>query len=70
MHNADAVAQVIQGMTKGQYLILAEAIRQLGGELRVDPSSLVVGALQPSPQIVVDDTDGPVVIRLKVKIVG
>jgi hypothetical protein len=62
--NADAIAALLQGMNKGQYEILAMAIAQLGGELRLSADELAVAAMTPASRIEVDDTDGPIILRL------
>lgn len=60
-----AIAELINTMNLGQFLILAEAIRQLGGELRIDWRAYGQAALEALPKVEVDMTDGPVVIRLR-----
>ncbi len=60
----DAIAELLQTLNKGQYLLLVEAIRQLGGELRVDPLRFAAALNDPVPGMSVDATDGPVILRL------
>ena len=61
---AEAIATLLNAMSKGQYLILAEAIRQLGGELRLDPEGFFRAATEHPPRLDVDGDDGPIVLRL------
>ncbi|RYG47813.1 hypothetical protein EON79_06335 [bacterium] len=61
---AEAVADILGGLNKGQYLVLLQAVRQLGGELRLDWKAIEAAATEPFAQMEVDDTDGPVVIRI------
>ena len=63
---AQAIAELLNAMSKGQYLILAEAIKQLGGELRLDGDTFFAAAAQPPPGLEVDADDGPIVIRFSV----
>ncbi|RYG18687.1 hypothetical protein EON82_22320 [bacterium] len=60
----DAIAEFLNSMTGGQCLILAEAIRQLGGELRIRPQDFAAAAKRPLPSMEVEGTDGVVVLRL------
>jgi len=60
----EAVSMLLQGLNKGQYLILVEAIRQLGGELRLDTPAWLDAVKQPWPTIKVDADDGPIVLRI------
>jgi hypothetical protein len=60
----EAVAELLNGMNKGQYLLLAEAIRQLGGTMTLDWSQFLEAAARPPQPMGVDATDGPVVLRL------
>jgi hypothetical protein len=59
----EQVAALLNSLNKGQYLILMEAVRQLGGQLRLNWDQLTAnaGAL---PQMYVDASDGPVVLQL------
>jgi hypothetical protein len=61
---AEAISELLNAMSKGQYLILAEAIRQLGGEMRIDAESFFASAALPPPPLDVDADDGPIVLRL------
>ncbi len=60
-----AVAALLNTLNKGQYLILAEAIRQLGGELRLDWAEVMRRAAQPLVPLFVDASDGPVMLTLQ-----
>lgn len=60
----EAIAEFLNSMTGGQYLILAEAIRQLGGELRIRPEDFAAAAKRSLPSMEVDGTDGVVLLRL------
>jgi hypothetical protein len=60
---AQAVAELLNAMSKGQYLILVEAIKQLGGEMRLDGDAFFEAAAQVPPGLEVDADDGPIVIR-------
>jgi hypothetical protein len=46
--------------------VLVEALRQLGGELRIDPHEYALASNRPLPELTVDASDGPVVLRLVV----
>jgi hypothetical protein len=59
-----AVANLLNGLNKGQYLILIEAIRQLGGSLTLDWAAVEAGAARPLPEMHVDASTGPVIMRL------
>lgn len=59
-----AVAALLNSLNKGQYLILLEAVRQLGGEMRIDWPEIEAAAARPLPQMHVDASDGPVVVRI------
>jgi hypothetical protein len=59
-----AVANLLNGLNKGQYLILAEAIRQLGGTMTLDWTSVEAAAARPLPEMHVDASTGPVIMRL------
>jgi hypothetical protein len=60
-----AVAELLNGLNKGQYLILAEAIRQLSGELVLDWATIEAAAARPLRGMHVAATEeGPLVIRL------
>ena len=61
----ELIAEFLQTMNGGQYLIVAEAIRQLGGELRIRPEDFAEAARRPKPGMEVDGTDGIVVLRLR-----
>lgn len=62
----EAVARLLSSMNKGQYSILIEAIRQLGGELRLDTAGWMRSVIEPLPTIKVDSGDGPIVLRIPV----
>jgi hypothetical protein len=57
----EAVVRLLNGMNKGQYTILIEAIRQLGGEMHLD-EGWVDSVMLPVPAIEVVSGDGPVVL--------
>jgi len=61
---AAAVAELLNSLNKGQYLILTDAIRQLGGELRLDWEAIAERAKLPPTPLDVDGSDGPIVVRL------
>lgn len=48
----------------GPVLLLTEAIRQLGGEMRIELGALLDAGAGPTPLMSVDASDGPVVLRL------
>jgi hypothetical protein len=58
----EQVAALLNTLNKGQYLILMEAVRQLGGELRLNWEQLVTVPMLP--QMFVDASDGPVILKL------
>lgn len=60
----EAVASLLNGLNKGQYLILLEAVRQAGGELRLDWAEIELAAGRPLPVLHVDASEGPVAIRI------
>lgn len=62
---ATAIAGSLEGISKGSYLLLVEAIRQLGGEMRVDPRAYAQASVSPLFLLEVDGTDGAIVIRLR-----
>lgn len=64
MHPDEAIAELLASLNRGQYILLVEAIRQLGGELRIDPLRFSVALQENVPGLNVDATDGPVVLRL------
>lgn len=59
-----AVASLLNGLNKGQYLILLEAVRQLGGEIQIDWAAIEAAAVRPLPVLHVDASNGPVVVRI------
>lgn len=59
-----AVAALLNGLNKGQYLILLEAVRQAGGEIRIDWPAIEAAAVRPLPVLHVDASHGPVVVRI------
>jgi len=59
----EAIAEFQMTMNGRQYLILAEAIRQLGGELRIRPEDFAAAANQPKKGMDVDGTEGEVLLR-------
>ena len=61
----EQVAALLNTLNKGQYLILMEAVRQLGGELRLNWEQLVTVPMLP--QMYVDASDGPVILKLAVE---
>ena len=61
----EQVAALLNTLNKGQYLILMEAVRQLGGELRLNWEQLVTVPMLP--QMYVDASDGPVLLKLAVE---
>jgi hypothetical protein len=61
---AESVAELLNDFTRGHYLILLEAVRQLGGELRLDRAAIEAAAAGPLVPMEVDGTDGPVVLRI------
>lgn len=60
----DFVLELLQGMNRGQYLLLTEAIRAAGGIVRIDVSELQRRAAEPSPRMTIDGTDGPVLLQV------
>jgi hypothetical protein len=58
------LAEFVNTMNRGQYLILAEAVRQAGGAIRIEPREFAASTVAPLPELYVDATDGPVVMRL------
>ncbi|RYG23350.1 hypothetical protein EON82_14330 [bacterium] len=58
------LAEFVNTMNRGQYLILAEAVRQAGGSIRIEPREFADSTQTPLPELYVDATDGPVVMRL------
>jgi hypothetical protein len=60
-----AIASLIDTMNKGQYLLLVSAVRQLGGELRIDATEFMKMAVATTPKMNVDASDGPIVLRLE-----
>jgi hypothetical protein len=60
----EQVAALLNTLNKGQYLILMEAVRQLGGELRLNWEQLT-GETRVLPQMFVDASDGPVILQLE-----
>lgn len=61
---AEAISELLNAMSKGQYLILVEAIRQLGGEMRLEAGPFFAAAAVPPPRLDVDADDGPIILRL------
>ena len=61
---AEAIAELLTEMTKGQHLLLVEAIKGAGGEIKVDWDGLLAALDEPSQTLVVDAEDGPIMIRL------
>jgi hypothetical protein len=61
----EAIAALVNTMNKGQYLLLVTAVRQLGGELRIDPTEFMRLAVAPTPPMNVDASDGPIVLRVE-----
>ena len=59
-----AVAELLNGLNKGQYLILAEAIRRLGGTLQLDWTAVASAAGGPLPPMHVEAVEGLVVLHL------
>jgi hypothetical protein len=59
----EQVAALLNTLNKGQYLILMEAVRQLGGQLRLNWDQLTANTAA-LPQMYVDASDGPVVLQL------
>lgn len=60
---ADEVAALVQGMTKGAYLVLCSAIEQAGGEVVINLDALRVDALRLPPRVEVSADDRGVVIK-------
>lgn len=60
----EAIADLLRSLNKGQYLILCEAIRQAGGEIRIDPNEFALATAAPNPKLNIDASDGPILIRL------
>lgn len=58
------LAEFVNTMNRGQYLILAEAVRQAGGSIRIEPREFAVASQAQLPELYVDATDGPIVMRL------
>jgi hypothetical protein len=59
-----AVAELLNSMNKGQYLLFVEALRKAGGEVSIHWADFAAAAGQELPAIEVDASDGPVVLRL------
>ncbi|MGV3617791.1 MAG: hypothetical protein ACO1SV_20895 [Fimbriimonas sp.] len=59
-----AVANLLNDLNKGQYLILVEAIRQLGGTLTLDWAAVEAAAARPLPEMHIDASSGPVNLHL------
>jgi hypothetical protein len=59
----EQVAALLNTLNKGQYLILMEAVRQLGGQLRLNWEQLTTET-RILPQMFVDASDGPVILQL------
>lgn len=60
----EQIAAFLNTLNRGQYLILLEAIRQAGGEIRIDQERFERAAATPLQMVSVDASDGPVVIRI------
>jgi hypothetical protein len=58
------LAEFVNTMNRGQYLILAEAVRQAGGSVRIEPRDFAQATVTALPELYVDATDGPIVMRL------
>lgn len=59
-----AVCALVQGMNTGQYLLLATALRQLGGEMRIELSNLSHDEQDCTERIKVEADDHEAVLRL------
>lgn len=64
MDPAEAIAQLLREMSKGQHLILVRAIEDAGGQVRIDWNALVAASDEASPKIEVDGEDGAILLRL------
>jgi hypothetical protein len=60
----EAIADLLKSLNKGQYIILCEAIRQAGGRIEVEASWFARAVASPNPQLNIDSSDGPIVLRL------
>jgi|GEM_PF-1570231 len=59
-----AIAALLNTMNRGQYLLLVLAMRQSGGELRIDPHEFMQLSTSELPVMEVDASDGPVLLRV------
>lgn len=61
----EAIAEFLNSLNKGQYLVFVEAMRRLGGELRIDPAEFEQATFPPLPGLDVEALDDFVVLRLR-----
>jgi hypothetical protein len=60
---SEAIKELLGGMNRGQHMVLVEALRRAGGEIRIFPDEFARAAMVRPPKVQVDGTDGPVIVR-------
>lgn len=60
----ESITELMQNMTRGQFLIFCDAIRQLGGEMQLDWRAFAIESLGPLPRVTVTVANGMAVLHL------
>jgi len=58
------ISSLLMTLQKGQYLLFVEALRQAGGEVRINPREFVADAMEPMPKVAVETMGTAVCIHI------